>query len=95
MFFNREKVLGFGKKGVELEKRSPSEALRKLYETDEEIAQLIYTYAKQREQVLVFNDVTQEDRNLLESAEQNLINKLAEQGVHISIETLDELMSTF
>lgn len=91
MFFNREKVFGFGKK----ESLSPSEALRKLYDTDDEVAAIIDSFVAQRNQVLAFDDVIPQDRNLLENAEIKVIETLAEYGIDISHETFDELMKGF
>jgi hypothetical protein len=90
MFFNRQERPIFGKR----ETLSPAEALRKLYETDDEVALALDTYAKQREQMFAFADMTVEDRNLLEGAELQIVSTLAEHGIDVAHETLEEFMKT-
>jgi hypothetical protein len=91
--FNR--AFSFGRKGLEVEKKTPAEALRGLYESDDEVRFLVDSFAKKQEQVLVFNDVTPEDRSLLNEVESELIEALEQHGISVTEKTLDEFLKTF
>ncbi len=89
-----ERVFNFGKKGAEAEKKTPAEALRELYDTNDEVTLLVDSYVKKQEQILMFNDVTSEDGELLTRAETGLLKALADQGVPVTNETLEEFLKT-
>lgn len=90
---NLDKVFSFGRKGVETEKGTLTEALTKLYETDDDIKNSVDEYVTNRDRIIVFNDVTLEDRSFLASMESDLIQKLSEKGFDITLETLEEFLN--
>ena len=86
MLDHNERVQAFGKK----EALSPAEALRKLYDTDDEVAVVIDGFMRRRAEILASGDVHAEDRNLLETLEAEAVRKLAELGIEVSPQTLEE-----
>lgn len=90
MLHDKERVLGFGKR----EALSPAEALRKLYDTDDEVAVVIDGFARRRGEILASGDVLATDRDLLEKLESDAIRKLSEHGIEITEETLEEFLAT-
>ena len=89
MFDNKERVLGFGKR----ETLSPADALRKLYDTDDEVAVVVDRFVKRRAEILVYNDVSAEDRDVLEKLESEVRSTLSEQGIEISQEAVEEFLA--
>ncbi len=89
--YNFDRVFNFGKK----ETLSPEAALRKLYESDDEIAFMVDSYLKKREQAVAFGDVTTDDRQLLLRTEHELIDALKEQGITVTDEVLGQFLETF
>lgn len=85
-----ERVFNFGQK----RELTPTEALQKLYDTDDEVAVVVDRFVKRRAEILVYNDVSAEDRDVLEKLESEVRSTLSEQGIEISKEAIEEFLAT-
>lgn len=93
MFNHQERVTQFGKKEM-----SPTAALKKLYETDVEVAAIIDEYKASVSSTLAFIEMgggaLTDDRVLLEKATRFALDALAEVGMNVDADVLESLVAT-
>lgn len=93
MFNHQERVTQFGKKET-----SPAAALKKLYETDVEVAAIIDEYKESVSSTLAYIEMgggaLTDDRVLLEKHTSLALDALAEVGMTIDATVLEDFVAT-